>query len=1225
MNKSHSTHPAQFGSDVFPCELEQIRKRRKNLDLPDVPPESVPSTELGLIGLALSGGGIRSATFSLGVIQALAKHGVLKKVDYLSTVSGGGFIGSCLSSVLNAKNAGTEQDRFPLHYQVGTEEPLGVGQLRNSAHYLSPGGFLDKVRLPALVLRGALSNLFIFLLIILMLVLATEIVYEVGLHQHVPFRNLILGSLSAFIVLVIGFPAIARWFRGGSTWTQRHYWDMTFTVILLLVMFTLFLVPVFILVDQAIDTSWVDMRESLTANLLHPFEGRDYIQWLFLVGILSILMLAGRASRQVSQLGGKIILIALGLLGPAILGMIYLTLVVLQIDSPFITPDELFSLNVEYVEDLSDEKINPDLRRRFKENKIRLSKNAEVITLQKDVRWLIRDHEHAFSLVREQGELSVYPDFQDALSRGKIPPGLVLSMEKKGYILDTVSSSAAVLRDNQYEISGSKLYSIDYDKKSNAWSLEQVVDPAILVDILESTSYNLQIMDSPSKILINEDALLSDDDRELAIRFVEEGNLHDVVVIVDNSTPPFEKPEEFMQTFRKALEPTLKDIRATVRMAVFWFDDDVHQVVGFTSLTETNKQSLVQTLYGDSDQSEPHLDFKGQQSNIPAALVRAMREITEKGRPRVKKSILLISDGIIDINEKDHHQELENWIKGEFADDVASAGVSFYGIALSEKAVFPIFHTLARKTRGAFYPVFESHDGGVKFEDVFGAMEKLKESVGSRLMTPLRHLFITDQRDNTQYKLTRSENGIRIHLVLKGNPLRPVDLTKLTNRVREVFEAQSIDLSEDTTIRRVSDGHWEVSDPYRYIISRSNHKLKISTQETDQPAGFLGQLAAFIPSSLWDHTTDWIFLGVLLILLLYWFMVDVNVTAAHRFYRDRLSKAYLFSITKSGTIEHNDKQKLSGLNSEGSVAPYHLINVTLNLQGSTEPSLRGRYSDFFIFSKCFTGGTRTGYMKTEQLEQYDRNLDLGTAMAISGAAASPNMGVTTVKPLVFIMTMLNIRLGYWLPNPRTISDASWLARLGLHRGPGPKHVLKEAIGHVDARGEFVNVSDGGHIENLGIYELLRRRCKFIIAVDGEADPNMIFNSLVKLQLYARLDMGIEIELDLDSIRSDAKGLSKQQWVSGKIRYGDNEVGHLLYIKSSVTGDEYEYVRAYRAKHPAFPHEPTSDQFFSETQFEAYRALGYQIGDQVLANDQALGEFILNKSVEHEFSTKPVPN
>ena len=147
MNKATSKQPTQFSRDVFPRELEEIRKRRKRLDLPDVTPDHAPSTELGLIGLALSGGGIRSSTFSLGVIQALAKHGVLKKVDYLSTVSGGGFIGSCLSSVLNSKDAGSEQDRFPLHYQVGSNEPLGVGQLRNSAQYLIPGGLLDKVRI----------------------------------------------------------------------------------------------------------------------------------------------------------------------------------------------------------------------------------------------------------------------------------------------------------------------------------------------------------------------------------------------------------------------------------------------------------------------------------------------------------------------------------------------------------------------------------------------------------------------------------------------------------------------------------------------------------------------------------------------------------------------------------------------------------------------------------------------------------------------------------------------------------------------------------------------------------------------------------------------------------------------------------------------------------------------------------------------------------------------
>ena len=827
MKMKTSKLPAQFSRDVFPRELEEIRKRRKRLDLPDVPPDRAPSTELGLIGLALSGGGIRSSTFSLGVIQALAKHGILKKADYLSTVSGGGFIGSCLSSVLNSKDTGSEQDRFPLHYQVGSNEPLGVGQLRNSAQYLIPGGLLDKVRIPALVLRGVISNSFIFLLIIFILVLATELVYEMGQHLHIPFGNLVLAGLIIFFALVIIFPAISRWLHGGTTWAQRHLWDMTFTIILLLVMFTVVLIPVFILVDQAIDTSWNDVKESVTTNLLSPFERRNYIQWLVVFGMLSVFMLAGRASNMVSQIGGKMILVALGLLGPVLLVTVYLALVFLVIDSPFITPDELFSLDAEYADALSDGKISTDMRRQLTKHKIRLSKNAEVITLHKDVRWLIRDHEHAYSLVRKQDDLSVYPDFQDALSRGKIPPDLILAMERKGYTLDPVNFTAPIFRDNKYEISGSRLYSLNYDRRSGELSLEQEVAPSVLIEVLENTSSELQIMDTPTVTVINKDTLLSDDDREMAIRFVEEGNLHDVVMVIDNSTPAFANPEEFRRILREAIDATLKDIRPTVRIAVFWFDKDVHRVSGFTTLSEDDKQVLIQTLFDGSGQNTSSLDLKGRLSNSPAALVRAMRELDEEGRPRVKKSILFISDGIIDINGKGHDQELDDWLSDEFAEDAALAGISVFGIALSKSAKFQLFQSLARKTSGAFYPVFESH-GDVTFEDVFGAMKKLKESVGSRLFTPLRQLTITDMMDNTKYTLKRSKNGIHIHVALKDKSLRPDDLTELTDRVREVFETQGIDLSGDATLSPVAEGHWKVTDPYRYIISRSGKKLKIS-------------------------------------------------------------------------------------------------------------------------------------------------------------------------------------------------------------------------------------------------------------------------------------------------------------------------------------------------------------------------------------------------------------
>jgi len=241
------------------------------------------------------------------------------------------------------------------------------------------------------------------------------------------------------------------------------------------------------------------------------------------------------------------------------------------------------------------------------------------------------------------------------------------------------------------------------------------------------------------------------------------------------------------------------------------------------------------------------------------------------------------------------------------------------------------------------------------------------------------------------------------------------------------------------------------------------------------------------------------------------------------------------------------------------------------------------------------------------MERYAPGLDLGTAMAVSGAAAAPNRGVTTIRPLVFIMTLLNIRLGYWLPNPRIARRPSWLDRLALRRGPGPKYLLKESLGQVTGRAPFVNVSDGGHIENLGMYQLLRRHCRLIIAVDGERDPELRFRSLVKLMLYARIEMGIEIEMDLDPIRRDSDGISSQHFALEKIHYAPGETGRLLYIKSSLTGDEYEYVREYASRNPDFPHETTADQFFNEDRFEAYRALGYHIGEQAIADSAVSGE------------------
>jgi hypothetical protein len=205
-----------------------------------------------------------------------------------------------------------------------------------------------------------------------------------------------------------------------------------------------------------------------------------------------------------------------------------------------------------------------------------------------------------------------------------------------------------------------------------------------------------------------------------------------------------------------------------------------------------------------------------------------------------------------------------------------------------------------------------------------------------------------------------------------------------------------------------------------------------------------------------------------------------------------------------------------------------------------------------------------------------------------------------VRPLRFILTLLNVRLGYWVPNPWFLQAPSLVRRLRLRHRPGPVYLLREALGLIHARAAFVNLSDGGHIENLAMYELLRRRCRLVIAVDAECDPGIGCGGLATLIRYARIDLGVEIDIDLAPLRPDERGISARQWAVGTIHYGDDETGSLLYVKSSLSGNEPAYVLDYRRRSPVFPHESTADQFFNEAQFEAYRAVGYDAMTEALA-------------------------
>ncbi|MFM9975172.1 MAG: hypothetical protein ACKVON_11465 [Beijerinckiaceae bacterium] len=386
-------------------------------------------------------------------------------------------------------------------------------------------------------------------------------------------------------------------------------------------------------------------------------------------------------------------------------------------------------------------------------------------------------------------------------------------------------------------------------------------------------------------------------------------------------------------------------------------------------------------------------------------------------------------------------------------------------------------------------------------------------------------------------------------------------------------------------------------------------------------------------------------------------LININANSLHQIYRDRMSRAFLASQVSLEVADHEQRKKeidkddaflLSQISTRHT--PYHILNTALNLPGSAWANQRGRNAEFFMCSPCFIGSSLTGYVRTADAEMniafpstvsapVAARFNLGTAMAVSGAAIAPNMGMGTIAPLSFTVALLNLRLGRWALNPRHLKRVAGANGIGerLDRFPDMRHFLREAFSKTgfgignNANGQgaaaaaassggddaYVFLSDGGHIENLGVYELLRRRCRLVIAVDAEHDPKIACGSLAQLERLARIDFGIKLLFDTSPIiAANARANSAMadenkppvpanerhgpHVMTGLIQYpppaGSSKVeyGVLIYVKSSLSGDEPSYVAAYKRKNTAFPHQNTGDQFFTEEQFEVYRALGEHI-------------------------------
>ncbi len=379
--------------------------------------------------------------------------------------------------------------------------------------------------------------------------------------------------------------------------------------------------------------------------------------------------------------------------------------------------------------------------------------------------------------------------------------------------------------------------------------------------------------------------------------------------------------------------------------------------------------------------------------------------------------------------------------------------------------------------------------------------------------------------------------------------------------------------------------------------------------------------------------------------------IDINEFSMHHFYKNRLVRAYLGARNNDERkpnrftgFDAKDDLHLAALTSENNFSgPYPILNAALNLVHGKELAWQERKAESFVFTPRFCGFQVRGgratheapapangaadsatsiesnayrdtlsyaYPRASGKATRESGIHLGTAMAISGAAASPNMGAGTSASSAFLMTVFNVRLGWWLGNPRHKKKyQNGDPQIGL------LYMLSELAANTSDERGYIYLSDGGHFENLGIYELVRRGCRYIIACDSEEDHEYKFGGLGNAIRKCRTDFGVEIDLDVDRIRRDpATKHSRSHCVVGQIRYPSGAVGTLVYLKASVTGDEPSDVLQYSASHEEFPHQSTSNQWFKESQFESYRKLGIHVALKTFDGFARNGPFLCNCSL-----------
>lgn len=1054
-----------------------------------------PSTEAGLVGLALSGGGIRSATFNLGLLQSLAKHKVLQYCDYLSTVSGGGYIGSCLSSLLaKTPQASTQAKAFPLRDEFDGEfgERAEVNYLRKTKNYLGVGGFFnhDTWHMIGTMLSSMMLTITIPLAILLMIV---SILYGYNTLGTVVKET--IQYLTLFVIILL------------SVWVV--------IIRLRQVVFPPFRWPI-ILVEGLLFLIFIILGLSLVGEIISPQLVSDWREPLDLLAFLVMflfwwaeifnLKIADQFTKEMTgraKIATTIFLESLVVLLFFILIFLVLPLVIIY--------DETF-----FYEIFSDERFFYGIfsYETFLGIMFFVGGTAFlcVLVLRIFCNKCFQQVDNLLELEKRISLRAFVVGFFLALL-------LLLSFIQ--YLTDTFIETRVIPETTVY-VTTPYLFGVFIltlvvgyllANKANKLIQKSIKMATAIISILLILSFSASLL---------ADILL----QSKSVEAIEVIN----TLVSEQLHSELQKTEIELQKLEKSEQK--KDVNS-YEQVTYEFKEKTKEIRDKRDELLDRELWIMEQI---EDPWEEEVELSQDIENLKQGWEKLRHLVVLFGTKRIEEITTQIwGSDYNSTTQKPNDKPSIQAIPPEYPD--------FFKLGK-----LPSWNPLAKCDSQEVNLLIQLKEK-VEAEKYWQMQKARTLSIETSKMELLINLITSRNSEPEDSKFLSKE-----------------ELDKWLEAIYTIafYQCDKLDLEPD-------------------VLQKLNIITKI--KESDNREG---------------DNLQWSKIVMLIVLVLVLgLLTNINRNSLHDFYRTRLSRTYIIKRTEDKSqdepIQQNPFLRLTDLHKHCN-GPYHLINTTLNVPTSENPQLKGRGADFFVFSKSYCGSESTGYRSTETYA--DGEFELATAMAISGAAASPGMGTNTNPIMAFWMTMLNLRLNLWVLNPNLKQKPKMII--------WPFYLAKEFFRHGNTKDTLLNLSDGGHHENLGVYPLLKRRCKVIIASDAGADPNFEMADLANLQRKARIDLGININLDVSDLcppDPENKGYSKAYFVQGTIDYpadenGNKQTGTLFFIKTTMVGDEPEDLLAYRRKNKSFPDETTADQFFYEAQFESYRKLGELAGEQV---------------------------